>query len=148
MKDAGLTLLEVLVTLTIGSVLIGIAAFGFDTLDRQWRLESAVRQVVLDLRTARSRSISESRPHRIRFTAAGSSYEAEVQGDDGEYLPVGRPRLLPAGVTILDCSGRGDAIGFRPRGNASPFGTVSLHGSDGESRRIVVDMAGRAEVRR
>ena len=103
---------------------------------------------MLDLRMARVRSISESRPHRLRFEPAARAYEQEERTDGGDYVSTEAPRPLPAGVRIVECTGRNASIDFRARGNASSFGTITLRGAQGETKEIVVDMVGRIRVRR
>ncbi len=148
MRNAGLTLLELIVFLAITTLLSGTAAFGFRELSDKWLLRGAVRQVVLDLRIARVRSISESRPHRLRFEPAAKAYEQEERTDSGAYVATETSRRLPTGVRIVGCTGRNASIDFRARGNASSFGTITLRGARGNTKEIVVDMVGRIRVRR
>ncbi len=147
MRDEGVTLLELVAFMAIAAGLASIAAFGFRDLGDRWLLGSAVRQVVLDLRMARVRSISETRSHRLRFRMASTHYQPEARDDRREYTATGAPRTLPDGVSVVECTGRSEAIGFHPRGNASSFGTITLRGRGGERVEVVVDMVGRVRVR-
>ena len=56
------------------------------------------------------------------------------------------PVALPSHVEIVECTARDAAISFYARGHAGSFGTLTLRNSDGELRRIVVDIAGRIRV--
>jgi len=146
MRNAsGFTLFELLVALSLAAVLSGVAISGWRGMRVRWDLKSALTQVALDLRLTRMRSIVEGRPHRLHFDVPGSHYWREVQQPNRTYRVDGES-ALPAGIQILDCTGAGDAIGFQPRGHASPFGRVRLRGADGTEREIVVSMAGRMRI--
>jgi Tfp pilus assembly protein FimT len=146
MDGAGVTLLELLAALAIATALAATAVLGFRDLHRDWQLSGAVRQIVLDLRMARIASIAQARAHGLHFDVPASAYTREKQSDGGEYAAVGEPRPLPAGVQVTGCTGRAGAVRFRPRGNASSFGTITVQGRGEARRRIVVDMAGRVRV--
>lgn len=142
----GLTLLEMLVALALSSALVGAAALQYRRLVPTWELKAAVRQVILDLSVARTRAIAEGRPFRLRFTAPGAVYRRERRSDDGTYAGDGPPVSLPTHVEISECTARGAAISFQPRGHAGSFGTLTMRNSEGELRRVVVDIAGRMRV--
>lgn len=148
MRDGGLTLLELITALAIGSILAGAAVFELRELEREWRLGGAVRQIVLDLRMARIAAIARARTHGLRFEVPAAEYVPEHQNDAGEYAASSPRRRLPPGVLVTACSARGGAIRFRPRGNAATFGTITVETGDAEHRRIVVDMAGRIRIAR
>ncbi len=129
------------------SILMGIGIATTRALRDEWHLQAAVRQIVLDLRTARVAAIASSRARRLRFEVPGGAYHKEIESDRQTYAEIEAVEL-PAGIEITSCTGRNDAIGFRPRGNAGAFGTVRLADARGETRDIVVSFAGRVRVRR
>lgn len=147
MQQSGLTFLELIVGICLATILAAVALMGFRDLERRWRLESGVRQLVLDLRLARIGAIAEARPHRLRFEENSGVYHAEWRRPSGGYVAVLGPRRLPRGVQVSECTARGDAVSFHPRGNAGTFGTIAVSGPDAQPRRIVVDIAGRIRVR-
>jgi prepilin-type N-terminal cleavage/methylation domain-containing protein len=142
----GLTLLELLLAVSLVTVLGAIALLGYERTLAGWRLSAAARQVVMDLKLARARAILTSATHRLRFAAPGSSYQHERQRPSGIYEPSGPPTDLPPDVTVVDCTGSGSGISFRPRGSAGAFGTVALRHRDGGARAVVVDIVGRVRV--
>lgn len=148
MDHRGLTLVELVAAMSVAAALAGVAVFEFRDLQAEWHLSGAVRQVVLDLRMARIAAIAEARTHGLRFETAAAAYNREVQGDDGAFTVNGLPRRLPGGVRVVECTGRGSSVRFRPLGNASSFGTITIEGPGIGPRRIVVDMAGRVRVTR
>ena len=58
---------------------------------------------------------------------------ARSRADNRNYVPL-EPTDLPRGVRVLECSARGSAISFQPRGNAGTFGTLTLVGPDRHPR--------------
>jgi Tfp pilus assembly protein FimT len=142
-----MTLLELITALGLMSVLLGTATLHFQSIKPAWELKAAVRQVVLDLKTSRTRAIAEGRPYRLLFDAPGATYERQRQNASRQYESTGSAIELPPSVQVLDCTARGSAISFQPRGHAGSFGTLTLQNELGDQRQIVVDMAGRARVR-
>lgn len=142
----GLTLLELLVAVALLGVL---AAVGVPSVQRQierWRIGAAARQVVMDLKAARGRAILGGAAYRVHFTVPGDRYQLERQRAGGTYAAVSPPVLLPHGVRVVDCTATADGIGFRPRGHAITFGTVTVRNGSGDERRVIVDIAGRIRV--
>jgi prepilin-type N-terminal cleavage/methylation domain-containing protein len=148
MQARGVTLLELIATLSIGAILMGTAALGLRDLRDRWQLQHATRQVVLDLRLARLAAIAEGRSHALRFEPSADGYWREVHPDGGGDPDTTSLRTFPPGVIVTSCTARNGSISFRPRGNAASFGTITLQGHAGELRSIVVDMVGRVRVRR
>jgi len=148
MRARGVTLLELLATLSIGAILMGIAGYGLRDVRHRWHLQHATRQVVLDLRLARLASIAEGTAHALRFEPPADRYSREVHADAGGDPVSTSIRAFPRGVVVTGCTARNGSISFRPRGNAASFGTITLQGHGGEKRSIVVDMVGRVRVRR
>ena len=148
MNNGGITLFEVLTALALTSILAGTAVANFRTTRHQWQLEVATRQIALDLRAARVKAIASSTTHRLRFEAPGSRYDREISTANRIFIRDGETRDLPRGTTVTKCNGRNSAISFRPRGNAGSFGTITVANANGDTRDIVIDMAGRVRIRK
>ena len=144
-ESRGLTILELMVVLALIAVLSGSSVLAYARLRSHVALDSAARQVVLDLKLSRIRAITRTADQRILFSAGAVVYQRQ-QGQAGSYRDQGPAIRLPTGVMIHDCSARDDAISFRPRGNAGTFGTVTLRNASGQDRRIIVDIAGEIRV--
>jgi prepilin-type N-terminal cleavage/methylation domain-containing protein len=142
----GLTLLELLIALSLCTILAGAATLGLPRMLAEWRLRAAARQVLMDLKFTRARAILASASHRLRFPVPGTTYQHQRQRPSGTYESIGPPTELPPEVTIVGCSGAGSGISFRPRGHAGAFGTVTLRNRDGGERAVVVDIVGRLRV--
>ncbi len=142
----GFTLLELLVVLGLIAALSGIALPSAQRRLDGWRLAAAARQVVMDLKLARATAIAGGTTRRVRFLIPGTVYQHERRGATG-YERVGPATRLPDGIDAVACSAGGDGFAFRPRGFAATFGTLTLRNRRGDQRRIVVDIAGRMQVR-
>jgi hypothetical protein len=93
----------------------------------------------------RSRALVENVAQRLVFTPEQDSYRQQRQTTKG-YQDAGPVIGLPMGIDLVDCSAVGSAVTFRPRGNATTFGTITLRNGLGHERRVVVDIAGRMRV--
>jgi Tfp pilus assembly protein FimT len=141
----GLSILELVVTLSLAAILAGIGILGHRALRPRLNLGMATRQVVMDLQAARMRAVAHNAAQRVLFSNGGTRYQ--LQGRHGtRYEDEGAPVPLPAGITVLDCTAVASAISFSPRGSAATFGTVTLQNSNGDTRGIVVDIAGQVRV--
>jgi prepilin-type N-terminal cleavage/methylation domain-containing protein len=146
MTRHGVTLLELLIALALLGVLGAVALPSAQRPLERWRIGAAARQVVMDLKVARARAIVGGAAHRLHFAVPGTSYQLERQRPGGAYAAIGPATVLPDGVRVVDCTAAGDGIGFRPRGHAITFGTLTLRNDSGDERQVVVDIAGRMRV--
>jgi len=141
----GFSVLELIVTLALVAVVAALGVLSHHALRPEINLSMAARQVVMDLKVARMRAVARNVNHRIVFPTGDSSYRLQhktgtTYSDDGQPVP------LPAGIVIASCTATASAIGFKPRGNAATFGTVTLQNGKGEARRVIVDIAGEVRV--
>jgi Tfp pilus assembly protein FimT len=144
----GLSLLELLTALVVASILSGTALLGYRATMADWELNAAVRQVVMDLKATRIRAIAENAGQRILFEVPSTEYQRQKQNASSDYVNVAAPIPLPDGVETTDCTARGNAVTFHPRGHASTFGTIIVRNAEGTERRIIIDMAGRLRIER
>jgi len=131
--------------LSLASVLAGIGVLSHQAMRPTLDLSAAARQVVMDLKVARMRAAAENVNHRIVFTAGAGSYQPQRKNGSG-YSDTGTPVPLPRGIVVVDCNANGSAIGFRPRGNAATFGTVTMRNGKGDVRLVIVNIAGQVRV--
>ncbi len=141
----GVSLLELVAVLALASILAGIGVLGHQAIRPALDLHAAARQVVMDLKVARIRAAAENVNQRLVFTAGGGSYQPQRKSG-GVYSNIGPAVALPPGIVVEECNATGSAIGFRPRGNAATFGTVTMRNGKGDVRQVVVDIAGQVRV--
>lgn len=145
-RENGFSLVELLVVLSLLSVLIATSVLSGAQAHSSVDVRMAAQQVALDLRVARLRSITEQVEHRLIFAAGTSFYRRQRLGSE-DFEEDGAPRSLPRGVKIQTTTTGANGITFRPRGNAYTFGTVRLSAPNAPTRDVVVDIAGRISVR-
>ncbi|MFQ5667201.1 MAG: GspH/FimT family pseudopilin [Candidatus Binatia bacterium] len=144
-ESSGFSLLELIVVLSLVSILAGIGVLSHQVLRPTLDLSAGTRQVVMALKIARMRAVTQNTSHRVVFTKGAGGYQLQRRGAAG-YVDAGARARLPPGVVVVACSARNAAISFRPRGNPGSFGTVVMQNGQGEVRRVIVDMAGQVRV--
>lgn len=142
---SGFSVLELIVVVSLASVLAAIGVLGHQALRPSLNLSMATRQVVMDLKVARMSAIARNLTNRVVFASGGSQYQLQRK-TGSSYSNEGAPVVLPQGIVIADCTAVGSAISFRPRGNAGSFGTVTIQNGKGDVRRVIVDIAGQVRV--
>jgi len=144
-RSRGFSLIEMLVVLAITVILAGIAVLSHAAVRAGLDLSLASRQVVMDLKLTRMHAVARNVNYRVVFASNTAHYQLQHKRG-AAYVDDGTAVSLPAGIVIADCTANNDAIAFRPRGNAASFGTVTLRDRSGDTRRVIVDIAGRIRV--
>jgi prepilin-type N-terminal cleavage/methylation domain-containing protein len=143
-KD-GFTLLELLVALAVLAAAGGAATLFYPPMLANWRLDAGARQVLIDLQRVRLQAIAEGVSHRLRFSLPSATYQLQQRGKR-TYEDDAPAATLPRGVTVTACTAVSSSVTFHPRGHAATFGTITLLGSTGRQRRVIVDMVGRVRI--
>ncbi|HET8616462.1 MAG TPA: GspH/FimT family pseudopilin [Actinomycetales bacterium] len=73
--DSGFTLVELMVTMTVASIMLAIGIFGFANWQRAAQQKGSARELVSTLRNASERAISEGRTYCVDINAAGTAME-------------------------------------------------------------------------
>jgi type II secretion system protein H len=145
MNRRAFTLLELIAVIAIFAILSGLSVAGWGSVRSTMSVQAAARQIAMDLRLARMRAINLHTNHLLRFAEGESTYRAQ-RWDGKSYIDLIPPAKLPKGIRITRCTAPDGAVIFRPRGNASGFGTVSVANQRGETRQVIVDIAGHVRV--
>lgn len=155
-SEPGFTVLEVIITLMLLAILLGIATLQLPPLLSQTALRDTTRQMVANLQYVRMKAISQNRRLRVTFRPGAEDYIVD-KDEDGVWQ---RQLLashsaeavtdatipLPRGVRIAAVNSSGDII-FLPRGAVDGGISITLGTlSDTETRRVVVNLAGRVRV--
>jgi type IV fimbrial biogenesis protein FimT len=153
---SGFTLLEVLITLSLLGILVGILTLQLEPLLSQVRLRDATRQMVANLQYVRMKAVSQNRRLRVTFRPTTSDYIVD-RDEDGVWQRqllyshsveevAEATILLPRGVRIAAVNSSGDIV-FLPRGAVDGGISITLGAaSGGDTRRVVVNLAGRVRV--
>ncbi len=155
--EGGVTLIEMIVTVGILALLLGIIALNAATFLGPLRLSSAARQVAIDLQLTRMKAIAQNRKFRALFTAGGTTYQVERRNDadngwdlhalygHGTTASSAASISLPQGAEIQSANSGGNVI-FQPRGTAENATIVIRHSAASTTKSIVVNLAGRIRI--
>jgi len=126
MKQAGTTLLELMVVLAIAAILLAIGIPSFASLTTSSRLANATNSMVASLHLARSEAIKRNSRTVLCPSASGTACAASGGWQQGwlVFHDINNNAALDAGETlILSQSGMPD--GFRLTGNSSVADYIS-----------------------
>jgi Tfp pilus assembly protein FimT len=155
-KQVGLTLLELIIAISLLTLLGSIAFLQLKPLLAQIRLTSGARQVATDLQVVRARAIAQNRRFRVTFRPStrdyvidkedGASWVRLVLHGHTSASAVDAAIPLPTGVSITAVNSGGDVI-FAPRGHVDGGITISLGSTViNDTKRVVVNLAGRVRI--
>ncbi|MBI4489683.1 MAG: GspH/FimT family pseudopilin [Deltaproteobacteria bacterium] len=132
-SPSGFTVIELMVTIGVAAILMGIAIPSFLSWLPTIRLSSAARQIATDLQLARMRAISQNISLTVTFDAANGTYSF---GTDSRNLD----DLYP-GITITTAPTNPT---FTPRGTANAITVTISNGS--ASKTVQVSAVGRVKI--
>jgi prepilin-type N-terminal cleavage/methylation domain-containing protein len=129
----GVSLIELLITISLISIITGLASVSYQSLWSKEQLRVAADDLVRQFQTARMRAILENRSYYIRL-------EQDVLQTYGDYL--NRKQLQSTSRLNETIQYRlSGEIGFSAKGFASPK-TVTLTKND-QTRKIIININGR-----
>jgi Tfp pilus assembly protein FimT len=141
----GLSVLELVIVLSLLSILGAIGVLGHQALRPHLNLGLAARQVVMDLKMARMHAVTDHVNYRVVFLNGSRTYQTQRKSGH-DYNNDGLPVSLPEDTVIADCTARDHSIAFVPRGNAGSFGTITIRNTMDEVRHVTVNIAGQVRV--
>jgi len=149
-SQKGLTLVELMITITLIILITAIAAPPFSGYAINMRLKSAARDIQSDFLSLKQRAVSESTTYRITFDVNTNTYTIEKGTESGSpfvALLVKTPKAFGAdiGVQNVDFSGGNPAIIFQDRGIATN-GQVLLKNGRGSTAAVITSVSGRTYV--
>jgi general secretion pathway protein H len=126
-RDAGFTLIELMVCLALVAAVFAMASPVFSRLQAGWSLRSAARDVADQMLQARGRAIDEGRPAEFAIDLATGAFAGGP----------GRSRHLPQGTAIAMLTVEGERLGraagairFFPDGSSTGGGLALTQGPD------------------
>lgn len=138
-REAGFTLVEVLVVLVVVGVLLGVAFFSLNRSAAHWDLVATARELVSHLRATRDLAVARGVESALTIYQKDNCYRFERTPGVWEtvYLPA---RIRFAGLTFANppVAGAVYEVRFDPSGSSGNGGTATLQSVTGEVKKIVV----------
>jgi Tfp pilus assembly protein FimT len=138
-SSAGITVVELVVVIAIMAILVALGLPSFIQWRQNLAYRDAARNIISELRQAKSQAIATNIKQCVRFDAAGKQY-----GFSSDCAAVSNWTSLDSQVTITPSTD----IEFTPTGVASSgTGTVFILDSSGNQRFYVqVEQTGRTSI--
>jgi len=141
-SNRGFTLTELLVILSLLSLLLLVAAPAFGGLSAGRHLEITARNLAIDMRRARQMAITTGDPHCLEFFLSQHSYHYRIKNC---MTAESEQRYFSAGVsyssTTIPEVGSIPQLRFNPMGAPNSGGTVVLQDDRGEKIYVIVTPA-------
>lgn len=143
--DAGFTMVEVMVTISLLTTVMGFAVAGWSGWSRAHEHRSTLTDLQSTLRHAQQRAVTDGGPVCVRFDLAADTWRLERGACTSTPGPVlGGPWEVARNLDLQDAAfthadGTRPALTFTSRGTATP-GRVEVRREDtGRVRRVTVE---------
>ena len=144
-SERGMTIAELAIVLAITGVLSLFMGTGLQAMADRVYLNTAVAEVVGDLRYARNMAVREGEPIQVAVDAEQPGVTLFRSSDSAR--PVAPTRnLKDRGVRMIRSSG-GRLLSFHPRGTSATPTTLILEGRRGDQRVVTVSLTGIVRAR-
>jgi len=151
-NQRGVTLMELMVVIVTIGLLAAMAAPRFLDYIPKLKSKAAVKEVVSQLRLARSSAIAEKRPVGVYFNTAEKKYVMFVDSADvashiySDADPKVRESAFPQGVEMGFITFSNNVVIFNPDGSASTSGEMAFLSPEGDRLYRVSVLAGTGKV--
>lgn len=144
-SERGMTMIEMVIGLAITGALSLFMGTELRAMADRVYLDTAVAEVVGDLRYARSMAVREGEPIQVAVGADQPGVTLFRASDPAQ--PVAPTRdLKDRGVRVIRSSG-GRLLSFQPRGTSATPTTLTLEGRRGDQRVVTVSLTGIVRAR-
>lgn len=152
-RAAGFTLIELMVTIAVMAILLGIAVPSFNNVTLGSQLASYANNLASSALLARSEAIKRNAPVTLCISSSGTACGTGAWEQGWIVIVSGtvlhRQEALPSGLKVTETAAT-DEIIFRPTGvgaTAATFTVCRAAPSAGSQERVVtIDRTGRAAV--
>lgn len=131
----GFSLLEVLIAISLLSIIATFAIPHWRKLIPAYALNSAARQIQSELHNLKMRAVAESAGFQLAYLQNAGEYTIQRDSKPVQTKPI------PSGASIT----KAGAISFSPRGTAGA-NRVRLRDANGACRQVVVSATGRVRI--
>jgi type II secretion system protein H len=149
----GFTLMEMVIVVVVIGIIAAMAVPSFITYMPKLKVKSAAREIVSNLRLARSKSVSERRPYGVVFnlstntviTFADTNDPASQTYSTSDSLTA--TRTLGTDIDLSSCTYDNNCVVFNSTGAASTSGDLQIVTADGSVLMSINLLASTGRVR-
>jgi type IV fimbrial biogenesis protein FimT len=141
----GFTITEMMVTIGVAALLMGVAIPSFLSWLPTLRLSDGARQVALELQEARMKAITQNTRFRLNFTSTTSYLLERFNAGTSAFETESGPFNLPQGITATT----GVTSEFQARGTANIAvgnSTITVTNTDGDTTQVQINSVGRVKI--
>ena len=138
--ERGVTLMEIAVVLAVGGILMGAAAPTVGAALEGYRASGATADLYAAVHLTKARARAQGVTHALVIEPDGRGFRIVADPGGAARTVEGPHPLVDEAVATSNVT-----IQFSPKGFAVPAGTITIV-SGGETRRIVVNLLGRARI--
>jgi len=138
--ERGITLVEVVVTLVVVAILLGVGAPTVGAALEGYRATGATADLYAAVHLTKARARATGVTHALVLEPDGRGFRIVADYPAGAEIVDGPHSLVDGAVATNNIT-----IQFSSKGFAVPAGTITVR-SAGETRRIVVNLLGRVRV--
>lgn len=139
-KLSAITLVEVLITISVIGITIGMGATFIKYHEPSIRLHAATRQLRNNLLEARSLSLSLQINHGIHFRADENAYDLVMANGESAVIAT---TVLPLGISFASVGlFTNDLVRFNAAGGASQGGAITLQNTHGNTKQVIINPSG------
>lgn len=144
--EAGFTIIELLIVMTMFSVLVAVGLRGFRNFNRSTTVDQAARALSSDVTLTRSFAVR--RGGNVSLVADEGARRYSIRDASGNVLGTGDFSAgSGAPLTLLDVKTTGDSITFNSRGMLVTGTTVEVDvGYAGRTKKVEVSALGRTRI--
>lgn len=152
-RESGLTFIELMTVVAVIGIVAAMAVPSFLGYMPKLRVKAAARDVVSQLRLARSRAVAERRPFGVAFNLADNSIFTFADTDDPASQTystsdsVVSADTLNADVDLSSCTYANNCVVFNSTGAASTSGDLQVVTGDGSILMSINVLASTGRVR-
>jgi type IV fimbrial biogenesis protein FimT len=139
-RQAGVTLVEVVVVLVAVAILIGAAVPTVGAALEGYRAGGATEDLYAAVHLTKARARARGVMHALVIEPDGQGFRIVADPTGSAQTVEGPHRLVDGAVATSNVE-----IHLSPKGFAVPAGTITVR-SGGETRRIIVNILGRARI--
>ena len=152
-RTAGFTLMELMTVVVIIGIIAAMAVPSFLGYLPKLRVKSASRDIVSQLRLARSKAVSERQPYGVAFDLSGDAVYSFADTDDPSAKQysmadsVVKADTLNPDLSFSSCTYANNCVVFNSTGAASTSGDLQLVTGDGSILMSINVLASTGRVR-